>query len=112
MTAKYTMLTVISCEPSFAQEALGHIGKLVGELKDKAGCIGARFGVAATGSDAGSLALFQSYAQLGDLEKVFDVYAGSSAYQSLINSGKTSVTLRNMTCSSPTRRKMLQSTAS
>lgn len=96
MTAKYTMLTLASCEPSFSQEALDHIATLVGELKEKAGCIGARFGVAATGSDAGSLILYQNYAELGDIEKVFDVYAQSSAYQSIINSGKTSVTLHNI----------------
>ena len=50
----------------------------------------------ALAKEAGSLVLVQSYANLGDLEKVFEVYAASSAYQAVINSGKLSVTLRNI----------------
>lgn len=96
MTANYTVLTVAACEPSYLQEALGHVGTFVGELKEKASCVSARYGVQATGLEAGSLILFQSYAGLGDVEKVFDVYAASSAYQALMNSGKSSVTLRNI----------------
>ncbi len=96
MTANYMMVTVAACEPAYAQEALGHLGTLVGELKDKADCVSARYGVIGTGADAGSLVLFQSYASLGDIEKVFDVYAASSAYQAVITSGKVSVTLRNI----------------
>ena len=96
MTAKYTVLTVAACEPSYLQEALGHVGTFVGELKEKASCVSARYGVQSTGLEAGSIVLFQSYAGLGDVEKVFDVYAASSAYQALINSGKSSVTLRNI----------------
>jgi hypothetical protein len=96
MTAKYMILTVASCEPSYAQEALGHVGKLVGELKEKANCVGARYGVVATGFDAGSLVLFQTYAAMGDIEKVFDVYDGSAAYKAITSSDKISVTLRNI----------------
>ncbi len=96
MSANYMVITVAACEPSYVQEALGHVGTLIGELVDKANCVGARCGVMGTGMDAGSLALFQSYASLGDLEKVFEVYAASSAYQAVINSGKLSVTLRNI----------------
>jgi hypothetical protein len=90
------MITVAACEPGYVQEALGHVGTLVGELKQRANCVGARYGVVGTGMDAGSLTLFQSYAGLGDVEKVFEVYASSSAYQALITSGKISVTLRNI----------------
>lgn len=96
MTANYTVITVAACEPSFIQEALEHLGPVVRDLKEKAGCVGARYGTVATGADAGSLALFQSYAGLGDIEKVFNVYAQSSAYQKVINSGKLSVTMRNI----------------
>lgn len=96
MTANYMVITLAACEPSYAQEALGHVGTFVGELKDRAGCVGARYGVVGTGTDAGSLILFQSYSSLGDIEKVFDVYATSSAYQSVIKSGKLSVTFRNI----------------
>ena len=96
MTANYTMVTVAACEPAYAQEALGHVGAFVGELKDKANCVSARYGVMGTGADAGSLVLFQSYAKLGDIEKAFDVYAASAAYQAVITSGKISVTLRNI----------------
>ncbi len=96
MNANYTVVTVAACEPSYVQEALGHVGTFVGELMDKANCVGARYGVMGTGMDAGSLVLFQSYASLGDLEKVFEVYAASDSYQAVINSGKVSVTLRNI----------------
>jgi hypothetical protein len=96
MNANYMVITIAACEPSYAQEALGHVGTLVGELLDRANCVGARYGVMGTGMDAGSLVLFQSYAGLGDIEKVFEVYAASDAYQTIINSGKISVTLRNI----------------
>ena len=96
MTANYMVITVAACEPSYTQEALEDLGPLVGELKEKAGCVGARYGTIATGTDAGSLALFQSYAELADIEKVFSVYATSSAYQKIINSGNLSVTTRNI----------------
>lgn len=96
MTANYMMLTIAACEASYLQEAFGHAGKFVGELKEKAGCVGARYGVVATGSDAGSFVLFQSYAQLGDIDKAFGVYASSTAYQTVIKSGKINVTLRNI----------------
>ncbi len=96
MSANYTMITVAATEPGYSEEALGHVETLVGELKDKANCVSARYGVMGTGMEAGSLILFQSYAGLGEIEKVFEVCAGSSAYQSMINSGRLSVTLRNI----------------
>ena len=96
MTANYKVIMVASGQPSDIQEALEELGPLVRELKEKAGCVGARYGTMATGADAGSLALFQSYAGLADIEKVFNVYATSSAYQKIITSGKLSVTLRNI----------------
>lgn len=96
MTASYMLMTVAACEPAYVEEALGHVGTFVGELKEKANCVGARYGVVGTGTDAGSLGLFQSYSGLGDVEKVFDVYANSAAYQAVIASGKLSVTLRNI----------------
>lgn len=96
MTANYMVITAAACEPSYVQEALEHLGPLVRDLKEKAGCVGARYGTVATGMDAGSLALFQSYAGLSDVEKVFDVYAASADYQKIIKSGKISVTLRNI----------------
>ena len=96
MSANYMIVTIGACEQSYVQEALDHVGTFVGELKDKANCVGARYGVIGTGMDAGSLILFQSYTSLGDVEKVFEVYAASKAYQAVINSGKLSVTLRNI----------------
>lgn len=96
MSAKFMIVTVAACEAAYMQEATGHVGTFVGELFKKAGCVGARYGVVGTGTDAGSLVLFQSYESLADVEKVFDVYASSAAYQKLITSGKISVTLRNI----------------
>ena len=96
MTANYFIITTAACEPSYAQEALELLGPLVRDLKERANCVGARYGTIATGSEAGSLGLFQSYAGLADIEKVFKVYATSSAYQQIIQSGKLSVTRRNI----------------
>jgi len=96
VTANYMVITIAACEPGYVEEALGHVGTLVGELKEKASCVGARYGVLGTGMDAGSLMLFQSYAGLGDVEKVFEVYANSSAYEQFYTSGKVSVTVRNI----------------
>ena len=96
MSANYMVITVATCEPDYVQEALGHVGTVVGELVDRANCIGARYGVLGTGLEAGSLVLFQSYTGLADIEKVFEVYAASDSYQAIINSGKISVTLRNI----------------
>ena len=96
MTANYMVITVAACEPSYAREALENLGPLVRELKEKAGCVSARFGTIATGAEAGSLSLFQTYAGLADIEKVFSVYATSAAYQEIIKSGKLSVTRRNI----------------
>ncbi len=96
MSANYTVITVAACEPGFLKNALDSLGTLVGELADGANCISARYGVVGTGFDAGSIALMQTYGSLADVEKVFDVYAASSAYQSVITSGKVSVTFRNI----------------
>lgn len=96
MSANYMVVTVANCEPGYVDEASGHISTFVQELIEKAGCVGARFGAIGTGHDAGSLVLFQSYASLGDVEKVFGVYAGSRAYQAVINSGKLAVKMRNI----------------
>jgi len=96
MSAKYMVVTVATCEQNYVKEALDHVGTFVGELKDQANCVGARYGVVGTGMDAGSLILFQSYAELGDVDQMFNVYSASDAYQAVINSGKLGVTLRNI----------------
>jgi len=96
MTANYMIITVAACEPPHVHEALEHLGSLVRDLKEKANCLGARYGIVATGTEAGSLALFQSYAHLADVERVFSVYATSSAYQKIIKSDKLSVSRRNI----------------
>ena len=51
VTANYMLITVAACEPGYVQEALGHVGTFVGELKEKANCVGARYGVLGTGMD-------------------------------------------------------------
>ena len=90
------VITAAACEPSYVQEALEHLGPLVRDLNEKAGCVGARYGTVATGMDAGSLALFQSYAGLSDVEKIFDVYAASSDYQKITKSGKTNEQMKGL----------------
>ena len=94
--AKYMMSTVAACEPSYVAQALKHIGAFVGDLVSKAGSVGVRYGVVATGEHAGSLVLFQSYEDLTGIDKAFQVYAESSDYQAVISSGKLSVSFRNI----------------
>ena len=94
--AKYMMSTVAACEPAYVAKALEHIGGFVGDLVSKAGSVGVRYGVVATGEHAGSLVLFQSYEDLAGIEKAFQVYADSSDYQEIISSGKLSVSFRNI----------------
>jgi len=96
-TAKFMMSTIATCEPTYMEQALKHVGAFVGDLFSKAGSVGARYGVIATGEHAGSIALFQSYENLAGIEKAFQVYAESSDYQSIISSGKLSVAMRNIT---------------
>ena len=95
-TAKYMMSTIAACEPTYIEQALKHVGAVVGDLYSKAGSVGARCGVIATGEHAGSIALFQSYENLAGIEKAFQVYAESSDYQAIISSGKLSVAMRNI----------------
>ena len=94
--AKYMMSTVAACEPSYVAQALKHVGAFVGDLVSKAGSVGVRYGVVATGEHAGSLVLFQSYEDLTGIDKAFQVYAESSDYQAVISSGKLSVSFRNI----------------
>lgn len=94
--AKYMVSTVAACEPSYVAQALKHVGAFVGDLVSKAGSVGVRYGVVATGEHAGSLVLFQSYEDLTGIDKAFQVYAESSDYQAVISSGKLSVSFRNI----------------
>ncbi len=73
-SAKYTMLTVASCAPDFLQDALGHTAKVAETLRADAGAVGTRVGVTATGSDAGSLFLLQTYNDLNGIDAAFSVY--------------------------------------
>lgn len=92
----YMMATVAACDTSYVQQALEHVAVLTTELKDKAGAVTTRFGVLATGEQAGALVLFQTYEELNGIDRALNVYAESSDYQSLITSGKVQVRLRNI----------------
>ncbi|KIN79604.1 hypothetical protein [Sulfitobacter mediterraneus] len=92
----YTLITVAKCDPGYLSKALEHVGVLAAELKSQAGALGTRHGVISTGEHAGSMVLFQFYSELNGIDRAFDVYGSSDAYQALIGSGKISVTLRNI----------------
>ena len=94
--ATYTMITVASCASDFLKDALGHTASLAEELRADAGAVGTRVGVMATGSEAGSLFLLQTYDDLSGIDAALSVYETSNDYQALIGSGKISVTLRNI----------------
>lgn len=94
--ATYTMITVATCASDFLKDALGHTAALTEELRADAGSVGTRVGVMATGSEAGSLFLLQTYNDLNGIDAALSVYDKSNNYRALIGSGKISVTLRNI----------------
>jgi hypothetical protein len=69
----YMMITVAACAPDFLSDALAHTGHLAEELKAKAGALGTRVGVMATGADTGSLFLLQTYAEMNGIDAAFSV---------------------------------------
>jgi hypothetical protein len=95
-STNYTMVTVAACDPDFLDQALKHTGALAEELKSSAGALITRYGVLATGEQAGSIILLQGYSELNGIDAAFGVYGQSADYQSLIGSGKLNVTLRNI----------------
>lgn len=92
----YIMITVASCEPGFLTQALQHTGNVAQELKDQAGAVMTRHGVISTGTEAGSIILFQGYDELNGIDSALKTYAGSDEYKALVGSGKIQVTLRNI----------------
>lgn len=95
-STNYTMVTVAACDPDFLDQALTHTGALAEELKSSAGAMITRYGVLATGEQAGSIILLQGYAELNGIDAAFGVYGQSADYEALTGSGKLSVTLRNI----------------
>jgi Domain of unknown function (DUF6854) len=96
MSANYSVVTVVKIDSDYQSEALGLIGELCTELKAQAGALTTRYGVIATGDQAGSLILLQSYEEMNGIDAAFGVYGSSAAYQSLIGSGRLAITLRNI----------------
>ncbi len=94
--ARYTMVTVASCTPSFTDEALKQVGKLAKQLREDAGAVTTGYGVIGTGNHAGCLILFQSYESLGGVDEAFSVYAKSRAYKTLTQGSELKVLLRNI----------------
>jgi hypothetical protein len=86
------MVTVASCEMSFLDDALRHLGSLCEELKAQAGAATTRYGIMATGEHTGQLVLFQTYAEMNGIDKAFAVYQSSAAYKAIISSGNVVVT--------------------
>jgi len=95
-STKYTMVTVAECAPDFLDQALTHTGAVAEELKASAGALITRYGVLATGSEAGNIILLQGYSELNGIDAAFDTYSKSDDYQALVGSGKINVVLRNI----------------
>ncbi len=95
-TPNFMMITVAKCSPDFIKEATGLTAQLADELKANAGAVSTGVGVIATGDEAGSLMLVQSYEKLSGIDAAFQVYDGSSTYSTLVGSGNLEVSLRNV----------------
>lgn len=96
MPSKYIMITVAACDADFVPQALEHVDALAADLRNNAGAAVARYGVISTGNRAGNLVLFQGYEELNGIDRAFQVYTESSAYQALMGSGKLHVQMRNI----------------
>jgi|TARA_B100000959_G_scaffold88332_1_gene93646 hypothetical protein len=94
--ANYFVITVAKTEPDYFNTAVEQASSVIDDLKSKAGAITVTLGRIATGEQAGSVALFQSYESLSGFEKAMDVYAASSDYQAMMASGKVQVVMRNI----------------
>ena len=92
----YMMITVAACAPGSMKDALSQTAHLAEELKSDAGAMATRVGVMATGHEAGSLFLLQTYSELNGIDRAMSVYGTSERYKALVGSGKVSVTLRNI----------------
>lgn len=95
-STNYTMVTVAECAPDFLDQALTHTGAVAEELKASAGALITRYGVLATGSEAGNIILLQGYSELNGIDAAFDTYNKSDDYKALVGSGKINVVLRNI----------------
>jgi hypothetical protein len=96
MPSKFIMITVAACDSAFMPKALEHVDALATDIRNKAGAAVVRYGVISTGNRAGSLVLFQGYEELNGIDRAFQVYTESSAYQALMGSGKLHVQMRNI----------------
>jgi hypothetical protein len=94
--ANYFVITVAKTEPDYFNTAVEQASSVIDDLKSKAGAITVTLGRIATGEQAGSVALFQSYESLSGFDKAMDVYAASSDYQAMMASGKVQVVMRNI----------------
>ena len=92
----YGVITSATCDPSYRDTAFDLMGTFAQELKEQAGAEIVRYGYFGTGSDAGALVFTQLYQDLSGFDTAQDVYGGSGAYKSLIQSGKVNVILRNI----------------
>ncbi|MEP0944374.1 MAG: hypothetical protein ABJH63_07260 [Rhizobiaceae bacterium] len=95
-STNYTLVTVAECAPDFLNQALTHTGAVAEELKTSAGALITRYGVLATGSEAGNIILLQGYSELNGIDAAFDTYSKSDDYKALVSSGKIKVVLRNI----------------
>ncbi len=71
-------LVFFEYESDFLKDALGHTASLAEELRADAGAVGTRVGVMATGSEAGSLFLLQTYDDLSGIDAALSVYEKSN----------------------------------
>ena len=92
----YGVVTSAECDPSYRATAFELLATFASEVQSQAGAEIVRYGYFGTGSDAGALVFTQLYQDLNGFDKAQEVYSGSSAYKSLIESGKVSIILRNI----------------
>ena len=92
----YGVITLADCNPSYRDTAFDLMRTFANELKDQASAEIVRYGYFGTGADAGALVFTQLYQDLSGFDKAQEVYGGSGAYKSLIQSGNVNVILRNI----------------
>ena len=91
----YLTITEAKIAPDYKETAIENI-KQVKQVSLSNGAKWTRLALMTSGSNAGKLMFFQSFADLSDAERVYDAFADDPIYAETMQSGKFEITRRDM----------------
>ena len=92
----YTTIAIVPCEAGFLPEARGYLAEIAGALTGSGAALSARFGQILTGTDAGQVVFFTSYADLDAVGRGLEVIRDSDGHAALNSSGKVGLARRDL----------------